>query len=231
MSSETSIHFFTFDELKDIFRAHLTTQDQISNYPIEFLPLRSRLIFWIITICQKFHFKVETLYLTISIFDRYISSRKVLNFADIPQYKLITIACLSISTKINEVNANYIKFFTTVLLNSTPEHTYSAKDVYLTEMEILPSINYQVNSSNICQFNSIFRKICLAHIRSSKVKQSFSNVNSRLLKEFVLSGKSIGLSPVNGAIVVINATLKEFNENDMDMISAVMDIQNLNYSA
>ena len=100
-----------------------------------------------------------------------------------------------------------------------------------TEMEILPSINYQVNSSNICQFNSIFRKICLAHIRSSKVKQSFSNVNSRLLKEFVLSGKSIGLSPVNGAIVVINATLKEFNENDMDMISAVMDIQNLNYSA
>ena len=155
----------------------------------------------------------------------------MLNFADIPQYKLITIACLSISTKINEVNANYIKFFTTVLLNSTPEHTYSAKDVYLTEMEILPSINYQVNSSNICQFNSIFRKICLAHIRSSKVKQSFSNVNSRLLKEFVLSGKSIGLSPVNGAIVVINATLKEFNENDMDMISAVMDIQNLNYSA
>ena len=231
MSSDTSVHSFTFEELKDIFRAHLTTQDQLSSYPINFLPLRSKLIFWIITICQKFHFKVETLYRTISIFERYISSRKILDFADISQCKLITIACLSISTKINEVNANYIKFFTTVLLNSTPEHTYSAKDVYLTEMEILPSINYQVNSSNICQFNSIFRKICLAHIRSSKVKQSFSNVNSRLLKEFVLSGKSIGLSPVNGAIVVINATLKEFNENDMDMISAVMDIQNLNYSA
>ena len=230
MSSEKSVYTFSFDELKDIFNAHLTTQAQISNYPIGFLSFRTKLILWIITICQKYHFRLETLYRTVSIFDRYISSRKVINFADIQQYKLIIIACLSISTKLNEVNANYIKFFTNNLLNSNEGHkNYSSKDVYLTEMEILPSINYQINSSNVCQFNSIFRKICLAHIRSNKVKQSFSNLNNRLLKEFILSEQSISLSPVNGAIVVINATLKEFNENEIDMISTVMDIENLNY--
>lgn len=97
-------------ELKDIFIANLSNQEDLKEYPKTFIPLRTQLLNWIINICQRPHFKRETLYRTISLFDQFISATGSKATQDISHYKLVIIACLSISTKINEVNANYNKF-------------------------------------------------------------------------------------------------------------------------
>ena len=123
-------------ELKDIFIAHLSNQEDLKEYPKTFIPLRTQLLNWIINICQRLHFKRETLYRTISLFDQFISATGSKATQDISHYKLVIIACLSISTKIS-------------------------------------SINYCINSSTICQFNSIFTKICLL-ISSMEKANNFS---------------------------------------------------------
>lgn len=156
-------------ELKD----HLSNQEDLKEYPKTFIPLRTQLLNWIINICQRLHFKRETLYRTISLFDQFISATGSKATQDISHYKLVIIACLSISTKINEVNANYNKFFTKNILNVKTNKLYKSSDIYMEEMEILSSINYCINSSTICQFNSIFTKICLL-ISSMEKANNFS---------------------------------------------------------
>ena len=155
-------------ELKDIFIAHLSNQEDLKEYPKTFIPLRTQLLNWIINICQRLHFKRETLYRTISLFDQLISATGSKATQDISHYKLVIIACLSISTKINED-----KFFTKNILNVKTNKLYKSSDIYMEEMEILSSINYCINSSTICQFNSIFTKICLL-ISSMEKANNFS---------------------------------------------------------
>ena len=156
-------------ELKD----HLSNQEDLKEYPKTLIPLRTQLLNWIINICQRLHFKRETLYRTISLFDQFISATGSKATQDISHYKLVIIACLSISTKINEVNANYNKFFTKNILNVKTNKLYKSSDIYMEEMEILSSINYCINSSTICQFNSIFTIICLL-ISSMEKANNFS---------------------------------------------------------
>lgn len=229
MSSEIETKIKVYDELKDFFNANLKNQEIIYNYPNEFMPIRAKLVNWIILICEKFHFTKETLCRTVSIFDKYISLCKLKRFDDVYQIKLIIIACLSISTKINEVNASYIKFFTKNILNNKKNiKKYRVSDVYMKEVNILSTINYCINSSNICQFNSIFTKICLSQIKSLKVKLLFLTANDKYLKQFIISDQSIFLSPVNGAILVFNATLNNFTEKEIDKSAIVSSIKNLN---
>ena len=110
-------------ELKDIFIAHLSNQEDLKEYPKTFIPLRTQLLNWIINICQRLHFKRE--------------------------------------------------FFTKNILNVKTNKLYKSSDIYMEEMEILSSINYCINSSTICQFNSIFTKICLL-ISSMEKANNFS---------------------------------------------------------
>lgn len=217
-------------ELKDIFLAHLSNQEYLKEYPINFLPLRTKLLNWIMGICQRLHFKRETLYRTISLFDQFIAVTKNKK-QDISYYELVIIACLSISTKINEVNANYIKFFTKNILNVKTNKQYKSSDVYMEEMEILSSINYCINSSTICQFNSIFTKICLSHCINVKSKQLFSTLNDKILREYIISSNSLLVSPVNGAILVMNATLNYFKDNEVNKIAIIASLSNLNNDA
>ena len=228
MSSHESNRNKAIAYLKDIFIAHLSHQDELYNYPRFFLSIRSELVKWIIKICQKLRFKKETLYRTISIFDRYVSSSKESSTSnDMSKCKLIIITCLSIATKVNEVNANYLKFFTKNILNFHSNIQYTSSDVYMKECEILSKINYCINSSNICQFNSIFEKICLMFFKNNRSKQKFISINDSMLKEYISSPQSIEISPVNGAMKIVNMALNSFKENDVGKAEVIAAIENL----
>lgn len=229
MSSNESNRNKVIAYLKDIFIAHLINQDDLINYPRFFFSIRSELVDWIIKICQRLRFKKETLYRTISIFDRYVSSMKVIQSSiDISKFKLIIITCLSIATKVNEVNANYLKFFTQNILNTHSHTKYSSSDVYMEECEILSKINYCINSSNICQFSSIFEKVCVMFFKNTRSKQKFISINDSMLIEYIKSPKCIELSPVKGATMIVNTALSLFMENEVDKVEVIAAMNTLN---
>lgn len=229
MSIELDYASKNFDEIKDIFNAHLSKQFVIKKYPISFLKIRSKLVDWIIKVCEKFYFKKETLFRTISLFDMYVSLASQKENETIYKSRLSIVSCLSLATKLNEINSNYTKFFTNTLLNQKgTTELYTNFDIAQKEMEILQTINYCLNSTNVYHFNNIFVILCLKYIRTEKIKEKFLLKNEHILKEYLQSEQCVLQSPINCAILVINATLKQFNKEEINIEEIIRTITSLN---
>ena len=82
---------------------------------------RNNMVKWIVFLCDTLKFNLQTLFRSVIIFDIFISRSKIckLENEELTQEKLnlITIACLSLATKLEEVNCNFVSFFTEKVLN------------------------------------------------------------------------------------------------------------------
>ncbi len=117
--------------------------------------MRPQIINWIIFLCENLNFSIETLFRTIIIFEQYIGKVKNENFNQ-NNFQLITIGCLSLATKIEEINCNYIKFFTDNVLNSQNNKKYKYKDLIKMEFEILKTLNFKILYSTPINFGKIY---------------------------------------------------------------------------
>ena len=112
------------------------------NHSISFIEVRKNMLNWIIFLCEKLNFHTETLFRSVTIFDLYMSRRDE-NYSQ-NELNLITIACLSLSTKIEEINCNYISFLNEKVLNTPNEHIFSNKDLTRMEFKILKELNFKI---------------------------------------------------------------------------------------
>ena len=79
---------------------------------------RNNMVKWLLFLCDTLNFNTQTLFRSVIIFDKFISSSNIMYGEDFTQEKLnlITIACLSLGTKLEEINCNYVSFFTEKVL-------------------------------------------------------------------------------------------------------------------
>ena len=146
-------------ELSETFSLYLTKQQLIQSYPEELIPVRTQIVDWLIFLCHNLSFKTETLFRAISIFDLYISRQNSsISFYEV---KLVAIASLSISTKIEEINCNFVQFLTDNVLNGGNQQIYTTSELTKKEIEILKTLNFNTNQSTSYQFLTIFHQICL----------------------------------------------------------------------
>ena len=94
---------------------------------------------WLCFLCDTLNFNIQTLLRSVNIFDKFISVSDLFENDDLTQEKmnLITVACLSLGTKLEEINCNYVKFFTDKVLNLPDCQIFSIKDLTQMEMTIL----------------------------------------------------------------------------------------------
>ena len=83
---------------------------------------RNNMVTWLSFLCETLNFNIQTLFRSIIIFDKFISSSNICKLeinTNLTQEKLnlIAIACLSLGTKLEEINCNYVSFFTKKVLN------------------------------------------------------------------------------------------------------------------
>ena len=106
---------------------------------------RNNMVKWLVFLCDTLHFNIQTLLRSVLIFDKFISVSDLFDSNDLTQEKmnLITIACLSLGTKFEEINCNYVKFFTDKVLNLPDCQIFSIKDLTSMEMTILKQLNYK----------------------------------------------------------------------------------------
>lgn len=202
----------SFEEIKDIFMAHLNTQSTLVKYPSHFLSHRSNYIRWIIEICQKLYLKKETLHGTISLFDLYTTKANQKELEDYFEIKLAVVACLSIATKLNELNNDCMRFFThNILNNAKQDHQYTVQDLVMKEKEILSTIDYETNHSNVYHFNAIFSSVALDYLNSTHDKEQYQKLNERVVTHFLLTDYCVSMSPINSAIFIFNKTLENFD--------------------
>ena len=144
---------------------------------------RANMINWISFLCNKLNFSDQTLFRCVTIFDQYfskISPKEVLNL-DQQNLNLITIGCLSLSTKLEEINCNYISFLNEKVLNSQNSKIFINKDLTKMELKILKTLKFKTLYSTPLDFLEIYIEI----FRNIFVKgdlmmdsQTFSNIKT-----------------------------------------------------
>lgn len=97
--------------------------------------MRSILIDWIIDVHYKFNFTDETLFMTISIIDRYISYKHIPKIS----FQLLGITALLISCKHEEIILPKIDDFIYITDNA-----YTKNDVFKMENDILDALNFEL---------------------------------------------------------------------------------------
>ncbi len=129
------------DELKN-----MPNFDQIKDQTDINDKMRSILIDWIIDVHLRFGLKTETLFLTVNIIDRYISTKPILR----SRFQLVGIAALFIACKYEEIFYPEVKEF----VNAT-DKTYTKKEVIQAEREILFTLNFNLTVSSPYRFFEI----------------------------------------------------------------------------
>ena len=120
--------------------------------------IRNNMINWLIFLCNTLNFNIQTLFRAIVIFDKYISK---INFDETftqEKLNLVTIACLSLATKIEEINCNYVSFFTEKVLNMPDSEIFTVKDLIRMEMEILKELKYKTLYTTAVDFMELYLK-------------------------------------------------------------------------
>jgi hypothetical protein len=84
-----------------------------------------------------------------------VSLDEVINL-DQNNLNIITIACLSLSTKLEEINCNYISFLNEKVLNAPNSKVFSNKDLTKMELSILKTLKYKTIYSTPLDFLDIY---------------------------------------------------------------------------
>lgn len=199
----------TVKSMIESFQVYCSKQVMIGNYPRELLESRYQIVTWLNFLCENLSFRKETLYRAISIYDIYIS--KVNQNFSMYQIKLIAIACLSLATKIEEINCNFVNFLTSRVLNGQDEEIYKSKDLAMKEIEILKKLNFNLNQSTPYQFLTIFQQIAFNVLDQGDQFKMFLSISESFLLSFMQNNNSILFCSKDIAIYVFNQTILQFN--------------------
>ena len=132
-----------------------------AEYRISIEETRSIMISWLSFLCSKLNFCEQTLFRCVSIFDQYIFQipQEESTNLDKDQLSLIAIACLSLATKLEEINCNYVNFLNEKVLNSPNSKVYTNQDLTKMELQILKTLKYKTIYSTPLDFIEIYIEI------------------------------------------------------------------------
>ena len=125
------------------------------------LETRTNMLNWLIFLCNTLNFSNPTLFRVVYIFDQYLSKMSKSEIESMNQDKLnlIAIACLSLSTKLEENNCNYIKFLNEKILNAPNKKIFTNQDLTKMEFDILKVLKYKIFYSTPLDFIDIYLEI------------------------------------------------------------------------
>lgn len=201
----------------------------------EIIEERVKMVDWLIKICKKFNLKNETLFKAINLIDYYLSKsqKKILRIEEI---HFITVVCLNIACKFEEINCNYLVFFRDNLLDKA---VYELNDLIKKETEILMTLQFKVNIPNYYQFNNALMQVAIHNLFNYNDEAEIKNVNKIqkiynelikhneiVTKKFAILKESIFSSALNSGIVCFKMTLismKLSSEVDTAKINDLVD--------
>jgi hypothetical protein len=163
-SNSLSFNINNLSDLKEIFtnlKEDEASPINPSEYIISIDGARTNMVNWLSLLCGKLNFSDQALFRSVSIFDQYISKMTMDEASELDQQylNLITIACLSLATKLEEINCNYISFLNEKVLNSPNSQIFTNKDLTNMEFKILKTLNYNTMYSTPLDFIEIYLEI------------------------------------------------------------------------
>lgn len=111
--------------------------------------MRSILVDWLVDVTLKFRMQPQTLFMTVSLIDRFLSAREVTR----GRLQLVGVAALMIVGKYEEIYPPLVKDYVAVCDNA-----YSKADILAMESEMLLAFNFDLNRASALVFLEFFRQ-------------------------------------------------------------------------
>ena len=217
--------FINRDEKLSEFKSTFVSlkEDEPSNINIKSNELfenetRNNMVKWLVFLCNTLNFNFQTLNRAIIIFDKYISLSDSLENEDLTQEKmnLITIGCLSLGTKLEEINCNYVKFFTDKVLNLPDCQIFSVKDLAKMELKILKQLKYKTLYTTSYDFLLYYLDIFKYFYNSSSY--FFENIKNNalyLMKQNINTNLYLSMSQSDYAFFCLHQAFLQIGNNDI----------------
>ena len=173
------------------------------EYVISIDEARSNMVNWLSFLCSKLNFTDQTLFRSVSLFDQYIAKMSFDEASNLNQenLNLITIACLSLSTKLEEINCNYISFLNEKVLNSPDSKIFTNKDLTKMELTILKALKYKTIYSTPFDFIDIYIEIF-----KNVVDANNSIMNIQLISDIKMLSINLMKNNLNNIMYLTNSS-------------------------
>lgn len=145
-------------ELLDVIIAYITSKDEketrpsheyMSNFREVNPKMRAILIDWLVDVNIKFKLLPQTLFMTVSVIDRFLALKEVSR----QKLQLVGVTALMIVGKYEEIYPPLLKDYVSVC-----DSAYSAEDILQMESEILSTLKFELNKTCSFVFLEYFRK-------------------------------------------------------------------------
>ena len=203
-SNSFSFNRYAFDlsDLKETFtnfKEDEASPKNPSEYLISIEGARANMVDWLSFLCSKLNFSDQTLFRSVSIFDEYISKLTIDNASQINQQylNLITIACLSLATKLEEINCNYISFLNEKVLNTPNAKIFTNNDLTNMEFQILKLLQYNTMFSTPLDFLEIYLDI---------FTKTFGTNDSQIISQIKILAINIMKKNINNVMYLSNSS-------------------------
>jgi hypothetical protein len=189
---------------------------------------------WLVFLCDTLKFNLQTLFRSVLIFDIFISRSKIckLENEELTQEKLnlITIACLSLGTKLEEVNCNYVSFFTEKVLNMPNCQIFTVKDLTKMELNILKELNFKTLYTTSYDFMLFYIEIFKYFFNpNSLFVQDIKVFAENVMKQNINSNIFLNMSQTDYALACMNQAFMQIGmENIMNQVRNILMIFNIN---
>ena len=195
---------------------------------------RNNMVKWLSFLCETLNFNLQTLIRSVTIFDKFISSSEICNLdnAQLTQEKLnlITIACLSLGTKLEEINCNYVSFFTEKVLNLPNCEIFTVTDLTKMELTILKELNYKTLYTTSYDFILFYLEVFKYFFNPNfQFIQNLKNLAEHIMKQNINSNIFLNMTQSDYAFTCLNQAFVQIGLNNiMNQIRNILMIFNIN---
>ena len=186
-SNQNYINLSALKETFTNFKEDEAAPKNPSEYLISIDGARASMVDWLSFLCSKLNFSEQTLFRSVSIFDEYISKLTIDDSSLINQQylNLVAIASLSLASKLEEINCNYISFLNEKVLNTPNEKIFTNSDLTSMEIQILKTLQYNTMFSTPLDFIEIYLDI---------FKNFLGTNNSVINSQLILDIKALSIN-------------------------------------
>ena len=195
---------------------------------------RNNMIKWLSFLCNTLNFNSQTLIRSTIIFDTFLASSPICNIDDgeLTQEKLnlITIACLSLGTKLEEINCNYVSFFTEKVLNLPNCQIFTVKDLTKMELTILKELNYKTLYTTSYDFILFYLEIFKYFFNPNfQFIHNLKIFAENIMKQNINTNIFVNMTQSDYALTCLNQAFAQFGlDNIMNQIRNILMIFNIN---
>ncbi|WCJ17847.1 Cyclin-A3-1 [Euphorbia peplus] len=173
------LHSLEMEEKRRCLANYMTSvQTDIS------VKMREILVDWLVEVAEEYKLVSDTLYLTVSYVDRYLSSQVLSR----NKLQLLGVSCMHIASKYEEISPPNVEDFCYIT-----DNTYSKEEVVCMEKEVLEFLKYEMGSPTIKNFLRILTKAAQENCKSTNLPFEF--LSCYLAELSLLDYRCLGFSP------------------------------------